>query len=986
MSIRDHASTTPQPLAVALGRVARARNLPEQLDAAIKAGEVLTRYLAVLALASWAARDPDGTEEISLKNFDGSLSFGNYLSVVQAVAGAGASHPLSPYLDPAFRKYKKGKDSNGAAALVALLELRNAEGHDLRHIDSAKAEIIKRRSDPVGMLRTAVEFFQGILQLPLVVVEDQRIKGSTITATCLFLTGEGHPFPEFVEVSTAADAIGVPYLAAPDGLLDLSPGLIWALVEFHQAYGLFFIDRIDDGLVRYKAIADGSLIDFGQELADIVRARLNGSRQGIEPVAHATGVAVARWWRETHVAPAPASEGAPDDQAATGTGSNETGADDGPTTGEEPATVPAEHDPKERPDAPSELPEVPDDDQSESGEPGVKARPPRVPDPDEIKHASLTEDQLVQWFATEDRDVKYVAEVLRIPPLWIRKAVRAYGLDLLLEPKAPRGLMAEGELVDRYEAGLAVSTIAEELQVSQPVAIGMLLNGGAVLTPGDSARVGGRQPRVSRSYLRSAYLEEGRTLDSIGEEVGLTRERVRQLRDNYGIPKRVDVAEDPSEMVSEAVLRQLYVVQGLTLQEIAERTGIRRDQVAELAARYELARPRVYERHGLTEDLLRELYVDQRKSAKTISGELGVPVQAVWTAIKKHGIPVRSRAEAVGRGLSTVLTPEYLQSRLSEGAGPDQIAVDHGTTVTTVRKYMAAAGLAPAEVPDPKFDDVLSIDRITEGFLDSTLTLAEYCASEQVPEREVRLRLHLAGMEVPRRRNTQLDDLPSAVSVREAAAAGRPEDFELDDTELRDLYEVRGLSTEQVAAEANATTPEVLAALVAAGIEVRLGMSDILSEPYLRQRYEVEGTPSPEIAREAGTTSATVIKRLRAYGIEVRGRGGVEERKPGLDRLTEPFLRQAYIADGRSTTSIAEELEVDPSQVLTALYKFRIPVRDKAAARVARNPGLALLTEDRLRAEYVDRGRSPAEIAAELGVSYSAVRNALIRFDLKRPE
>lgn len=987
LRLREFASTSPQPVAVALGRVARARNLPEQLDAAIKAGEVLTRYLAVLALASWAARDPDETIEVSLKEFSGPLSFGNYLRVVQTVARAGARHPLSPYLDPAFKKSKKGADSRGATALVAVLELRNAEGHDLRHIDPAKAEIIKRRSDPVGTLRTAVEFFQGVLQLPLVVIEDQRIQGTAITATCLFLSGEVPPFPEVVHVSAAADAVGVPYLAAPGGLLDLSPGLIWDLVEFHEAYGLFFIDRIDEGLVRYKAIADGSLVDFGPDLLDLVRTRLGGSRHGIEEISHATGSAMSRWWRETHRAPAPEPAAASAQQTEGERSPNtEPLAPDEETAATQESAVPAVQpigrSESDHPALPSEAPDPAEKADSSVDEPAATEPAPHVPDPADIKDQRLTQQHLVQWFALEDRDITSVAGMLEIPPLWIRKAARAYGLELLLQASAPLGLMADGDLVDRYEAGLDIARIAVELRVSQPVAIGALLRGGAVLTAADSARVGGRQPRVSRTYLRRAYLEEGRTLESIGQEVGLTRERVRQLRNRFGIPKRVEVAEDPGERVSEALLRQLYVVQGLTLPEIATRTGIRRDQVAELAARYELARPRVYERHGLTKELLHELYVEQRKSALTIADELGVPVQAVWTALKKHDIPVRSRADAVGRGLNAILTPDYLQSRLNEGAGPDLIAADHGTTVTTVRKYMAAAGLAPQDVPDPEFDDTLSIDRITEGFLDSTLTLAEFCASEHVPEHEVRLRLQLAGLEMPRRRNTQLDLLPNRVSLREAEASGPPEGFSLDAAELRALYEVQGLSTAQVAAEADATSSEVLAALVAAGIDVRLGMSDVLSEPYLRQRYEVGRAPSPEIARDAGTTSATVIKHLRRYGIEVRGRGGAETRNPGLDQLTESFLRQAYIADGRSTTSIAKELGVEPGQVSTALYRFKIPVRDKAAARVARNPGLAKLTEDYLRTEYCEKGQSARTIASELGVSYSAVRNALIRYGL----
>ena len=47
----------PQPVAIACGRVIRARSQAERLDACLRAGEVLARYVSAVALSSFAARE-----------------------------------------------------------------------------------------------------------------------------------------------------------------------------------------------------------------------------------------------------------------------------------------------------------------------------------------------------------------------------------------------------------------------------------------------------------------------------------------------------------------------------------------------------------------------------------------------------------------------------------------------------------------------------------------------------------------------------------------------------------------------------------------------------------------------------------------------------------------------------------------------------------------------------------------------------------------
>ena len=73
----------PQPVAIACGRVIRARSLAERLDACLRAGEVLARYVSAVALSSFAARE--GGDALNITALEGNLSFGHFLSTAQQV-------------------------------------------------------------------------------------------------------------------------------------------------------------------------------------------------------------------------------------------------------------------------------------------------------------------------------------------------------------------------------------------------------------------------------------------------------------------------------------------------------------------------------------------------------------------------------------------------------------------------------------------------------------------------------------------------------------------------------------------------------------------------------------------------------------------------------------------------------------------------------------------------------------------------------------
>ena len=177
----------PQPVAIACGRVLRARSPAERLDCCLRASEVLARYLCAVALSSFAARD--GGDALNVTRLEGPLSFGQFLSVTQQVANIGVPHPVAAYLDAGFNA-KKGQEGITSAALAALLTLRNNLGHQLQATSNRKAQAILDSQKPASQLVDALKGVHSLLSLPLFVVEEQHLVQRVIQARRLLLMGE----------------------------------------------------------------------------------------------------------------------------------------------------------------------------------------------------------------------------------------------------------------------------------------------------------------------------------------------------------------------------------------------------------------------------------------------------------------------------------------------------------------------------------------------------------------------------------------------------------------------------------------------------------------------------------------------------------------------------------------------------------------------------------------------------------------------------
>lgn len=267
----------PQPIAIACGRLCRARGAQEELDAALRAGEILTRYMAALALCSVTSRPADA-DAPPLCDFGGNLSFGKFLSVVQWAIGLACAHPLKPFFD------KVGAAKNWDAPLIDLLELRNELGHDLQNISEARAVSVLKKGRALERLADALGICTPLLELPLFVFEAQEFERKRLKARRLLLMSESlDPFPEEIEIEGGLEHKRAPYIAVNGGCISLEPALTWDVAPAVAMYALFFIDKIDGRRLAFQTLVRCKTEREASEFENI-NDFLTGGRTGqLEP-------------------------------------------------------------------------------------------------------------------------------------------------------------------------------------------------------------------------------------------------------------------------------------------------------------------------------------------------------------------------------------------------------------------------------------------------------------------------------------------------------------------------------------------------------------------------------------------------------------------------------------------------------------------------------------------------------------------------------
>jgi hypothetical protein len=271
--LRQRIVTAPQPVALALGRVCRHNGNAELVESCLKAGEILARYLAALAISSFCSREDTACpvcEEV--KDFRGNLSFGHFLNVLKGIARIAPSHPLQAYLTAAF-----GPQKDGEIALEKLVEIRNQQGHGLATLTDARANQILERQQPLNRLVEVVKACQGLLDHPLFLLEDQHYEKKVFRGRRLLLMGDGEPTPDLIELEKGLDETRALYLGIKGGALRLPPFLLWDMVQARASFGLYLLHRAGAEKLEYLTVFDDELVRPDAR-TDFETLRLGGLR------------------------------------------------------------------------------------------------------------------------------------------------------------------------------------------------------------------------------------------------------------------------------------------------------------------------------------------------------------------------------------------------------------------------------------------------------------------------------------------------------------------------------------------------------------------------------------------------------------------------------------------------------------------------------------------------------------------------------------
>jgi hypothetical protein len=289
-----------QPIAYSCGRICRAQTAPEQLDAILKCAEIIARYTALISINSWAARDDSTANLAGLDQFTGSLSFGHFWTAVQVVAKAPSAHPVKVFYGNTF--ISKKAQSNGDDSMVALITLRNQQGHALSTLSDVKARLIFDNDHPHIHLQKVLESLKELLQLPLFLMDNQTFEQGSIVANYLWLMGESaDPLPQRASLSSHFQRSPCIYLGLPGGSISLTPWLEWNVIHNRQTKGIYIIHRITEEKKRLEYVSVWNDAHEDSKLYALAEQCVNQTLQPLEPPQFADGHSFYRIWSERRV-------------------------------------------------------------------------------------------------------------------------------------------------------------------------------------------------------------------------------------------------------------------------------------------------------------------------------------------------------------------------------------------------------------------------------------------------------------------------------------------------------------------------------------------------------------------------------------------------------------------------------------------------------------------------------------------------------------
>jgi DNA-directed RNA polymerase specialized sigma24 family protein len=231
----------------------------------------------------------------------------------------------------------------------------------------------------------------------------------------------------------------------------------------------------------------------------------------------------------------------------------------------------------------------------------------------------------------------------------------------------------------------------------------------------------------------------------------------------------------------------------------------------------------------------------------------------------------------------------------------------------------------------------------------------------------------------------------SQVETQEIAQLQNPDSPHTDEEWLKEQYVEKGLTQDEIAEDLPVSAGAVSHWLHKFGIKTRSKtewLTDGDLEPlqdagWLREQYREKRRTVHEIGDELGVAHSTVLRYLEEHGIETFGHSEMMTRGDIDPLKSEEWLREQYWEEGRSVADIADELGISSTPVRTWMRKHGIDTRDNYQ-QVQGETLRKLEDAEWLREQYCDEGLTLDKIAEDLNVSSRTVRRWMEDHSIER--
>lgn len=281
--------------------------------------------------------------------------------------------------------------------------------------------------------------------------------------------------------------------------------------------------------------------------------------------------------------------------------------------------------------------------------------------------------------------------VLSMGPKRLKSVLSEMGIQVKLSHQYRETV--RGRMFDMLQKGAHVDDVARKYDVSTATVYQSWRR---------NSQGQGRKPRVHRKDEKTAdrvrfmvqvrdLYDQGMSLDEVGRQVGLTRERVRQLlvlmghtKRHYGSGRR----QEERRLQADAVLQAYREAERPTLSDIFLRTGVNITSISEILKENGLG----IRRHKIAaadHERIRQRY-EAGESAMRIARAYDVSTVTMLRLLKMMGVKVRSvggtRAKTAQERKALVASYERLRSVA-------RVAREQGVAPMTVRRYLLEAGV-----------------------------------------------------------------------------------------------------------------------------------------------------------------------------------------------------------------------------------------------------------------------------------------------------